>query len=84
MDHVRNCTDVLRPVIAAGDMNGILLAERALDEMMKETPTEDRRSSLESVRLVVTEHGRAGGPGSQLSIADTINDYIEKLMRGLE
>jgi hypothetical protein len=84
MDRVRKCTDTLRTIIAVGDLNGILIAEKALNEMVDSAPAKDRKSSLESARLVVKEHGRAGGPGSQLSIADTINDYIEKLMRGLE
>jgi hypothetical protein len=84
MDHVRKCADILRPVIAEGHSNGLPLAERALNEMVEKAPAEDRRSSLESVRQIVEEHGRAGGLGSHLSIADTINNYIEKLMRGLE
>ena len=84
MDEIQKCAQVLRPVVASGDLNGILLAERAIDEMVSRTPPPRRRSSLESVRLIVNEHGRAGAPGSQGEIAKTIDAYIEKLMRGSE
>jgi hypothetical protein len=84
MDHFRNCTDVLRRVISAGEVDGIPHAERALEEMVDKTPSGDRKSSLASARQMVTEHGTACGSDSHLSLADTVNDYIEKLMRGLE
>jgi hypothetical protein len=84
MDHVRKCTDALRPVIAAGDINGLPLAETALSEMLDRTAADDHKSSLESVRLAVQEHSKAAGFGFELPLADAINNYIEKLMRNLE
>jgi hypothetical protein len=83
MEHVHKCTSVLRPLISAGDTNGIPLAERAIGEMLATTRADQHRASLDSVRSAVEDH-RATASGSQLWLADTINDYIQKLMRGME
>jgi len=83
MEHVHKCTAVLRPLIAAGETNGIPLAEKAIDEMLQATPGDQHRRSLDSVRSAVDAH-RTAASGSQLGFADTVNDYIERLMRALE
>lgn len=83
MEHINKCTSVLRPLIAVGDTNGVPLAENALNEMVAVTPAREKRAALEHVQSVVQAH-RDEASGIQLGFADTVNDYIEKLMRSLE
>jgi hypothetical protein len=83
MDHVDKCTSVLRPLIATGHTDGIPLAEKALDDLVAVTPTEQQKTSLDSVQSVIKEHQETAS-GSQLGFADAVNNYIEKLMRALE
>jgi hypothetical protein len=83
MENIHKCTSVLGPLIAEAKTNGIPLAENALNELVAATPVPLQRDALESVRLVVKTHRDAAGSGSQCDFADTVNDYIEKLMRGL-
>ena len=83
MEHVHKCGSVLRHLIATGETNGIPLAEKAIGDMLTATPADEHKASLDGVRAVVDAH-RAVASGSQLGFADAINDYIEKLMKGLE
>jgi alpha-D-ribose 1-methylphosphonate 5-triphosphate synthase subunit PhnH len=83
MEHVHKCTSVLRPLIAEGEPNGIPLAEKAIKDLMDATPAPGQRASLESVQAAVQAQ-RDAAEGCQLRFADTINDYIEKLMRSFE
>ena len=83
MEHIHKCTSVLRPLIAEGEPNSIPLAEKAINDLMDATPAPGQKASLESVRAVVQAH-REAAEGCQLHFADTINDYIEKLMRTFE
>jgi hypothetical protein len=83
MENVHKCTSVLRPLIAEGDTKGIPLAERAINELVATTPAPQHRDALESVRTVVNAHRDEAGSGSQCDFADTVNDYIERLIRGL-
>jgi hypothetical protein len=83
MENVHKCTSTLRPLIAEGDANGIPLAERAINELVATTPALQHRDALESVRTVVSAHRDEAGAGPQCDFADTVNDYIEKLIRGL-
>lgn len=83
MEHVHKCTSVLRHLIAAGEENCVPTAQKAIGDMLAVTPADQHKASLDRVRAVVEVH-RAVASGPQLSLADTINDYIEKLMRALE
>src|SRR5689334_16827984 len=83
MENVHKCTSVLRPLIAEAKTNGIPLAENAINELVAITPAPQQRDALESVRSVVKAHRDAAGSGSQCDFADTVNDYIEKLIRSL-
>ena len=83
MENIHKCTSVLRPLIAEAKTSGMPLAENAINELVAATPAPLQRDALESVRLVVKTHGDAAGPGSQCDFADTVNDYIERLIRGL-
>jgi len=82
MEDIHRCTSVLRSLIAAGEPNGIPHAEKAINDLMDATPAPRQKASLESVQAVVQEHRDA--EGCQLGFADTVNDYIEKLMRSFE
>jgi hypothetical protein len=88
MEHVDKCTSALRHLIADGQANGIPLAEKAIDELLAATPAPKQKESLSSVRSVVQADrdavARQADFGSQLGFADTVNNYIEKLMRNLE
>jgi hypothetical protein len=83
MENVHKCASVLRPLIEEGHTNGVPLAERAINEMVATTPVPQHRDALESVRTVVNAHRQEAGSGPQCDFADTVNDYIEKLIRDL-
>ncbi|WP_291847191.1 hypothetical protein [Bradyrhizobium sp.] len=87
MEHVDKCASVLRHLIADGQTDGIPLAEKAIDELMAATPASRQKESLSNVRSVVQADrdavAREADFGSQLGFADTVNNYIEKLMRNL-
>ena len=82
MEHVHRCTSILRSLIAAGEPNGIPHAEKAINDLLEATPAPRQKASLESVRAIVQE--QRDPEGCRLGLADTINDYIEKLMRSFE
>ena len=82
MENVHKCTAALRPLIAEAETNGIPLAENAINELVATTPAPERRDALESVQSVVNAH-RDAATGSQFDFANTVNDYIEKLMQDL-
>jgi hypothetical protein len=84
MENVHKCTSVLRPLIAEANTNGIPLAESAINELVAVTPVPLQRDALESVRSAVKAHrDEAGLSSSQCDFADTVNDYIERLVRSL-
>ena len=83
MEHVHRCTSILRPLIAEGEPDGLPHAEKAINDLMDATPALQQKASLESVQAIVREH-RDAAEGCQLHFADTVNDYIEKLMRSFE
>ena len=56
MGHVDTCLETLRRLIAAGDMNGIPLAEAAIEEYWAATPAKARRSGLLYIQQVL--HGQ--------------------------
>jgi hypothetical protein len=80
MPHLQTCSDILRRLIAKGDTNGIPLAERAIDEYLRATPSEARKSDLRLLQEDVLVQ-RNAVLGSHRSFAETIYNYIEsKLM----
>jgi hypothetical protein len=83
MVDLNECLDSLRRLIADGDTNGIGAAERAVNEYVAATAPQDRKNALLRVQQAVRAN-REEAPGINLSFADTVNDYIEKLMRGFE
>jgi hypothetical protein len=82
MENIHKCTSALRPLIAEANANGIPLAEHAINELVATTPAPERRDALESVRSAV--QGQCDSDtGSQFDFANTVNDYIERLIRDL-
>jgi len=49
------CVGILRRIIAKGDMNGILLAERAINEYWDTTPEKARKSGLRLIQQNVLQ-----------------------------
>jgi hypothetical protein len=81
MPHLDACLGILRRLIAKGDMNGIPLAERAINEYWDATPEKGRKSGLRFIQLDVLEQ-RNAVLGAQRAFAEAVNDYIEKKPRG--
>ena len=75
------CRLILRRLIAKGDTNGIPFAERAINEYLEATPPGARISGLLLLQEDVLTQ-RDAVLGAQRSFADTVNDYIEKKVRG--
>jgi len=81
MPRFDTCREILRRLIAKGDTNGIALAERAINEYLEATPPGARTSGLRLLQQDVLTQ-RDAVLGAQHSIADTVNSYIEKKLRG--
>ena len=59
MPHRNTCREILRRLIAKGDMNGIPLAERAVNEYWDVTPTKARESGLRLIQQDVLDQRSA-------------------------
>ena len=81
MPHLDSCIGTLRRLIAKGDMNGLPLAEWAINEYWDATPEKARKSGLRVLQLDVLDL-RNAVLGAQRNFADAVNDYIEKKLRG--
>jgi hypothetical protein len=77
MPHLPTCLEILRRLIAKGDMDGIPLAEKAIDDYWDATPTRARKSGLRLVQRDVLDQ-RNAVLGAHRNFADTVDDYIEK------
>ena len=81
MPHLDTCVGILRRLIAKGDMIGMPLAERAINEYWDVTLKEARRSGLRLIQQDVLEQ-RNAVIGAQHDFAQAVNDYIEKKLTG--
>jgi hypothetical protein len=81
MPHVDACLGILRRLIAKGDMKGIPLAERAINEYWDVTLEKGRMSGLRLIQLDLLGQ-RNADLGAQRAFAEAVNDYIEKKLRG--
>jgi hypothetical protein len=77
MPHLENCLGILRRLIAKGDRNSILFAERAINEYCNATPHSARKSGLRFLQKDVFVQ-QAAVLGRQRDFADAVNNYIEK------
>ena len=75
------CLGILRRLIAKGDMNGIPLAERAINEYWDATLEKARKSGLRLTQYDVLDQ-RNAVLGAHRAFAKAVNDYIEKKLRG--
>ena len=83
MEDFEACAAVLRAVIAGHSPNGTIWAENAIDDLMGATPLPEKRKTLLDLQLIVMAHLNAA-TGSQRSLAETVNAYIEKQIQGLD
>jgi hypothetical protein len=77
MGHIDTCLGILRRLIAKGDINGVPLAERAINEYWDVTPARARESGLRFLQQDVLDQ-RNAVLWDQRNFADTVNAYIEK------
>jgi hypothetical protein len=77
MPYLDTCSGFLRRLIAEGDVNGIALAEMAINDYCDATPDKARKSGLRLLQQDVLDQ-RDAVSGNQRSLADTVNAYIEK------
>jgi hypothetical protein len=77
MGHIDTCLGILRRLIAKGDINGVPLAERAINEYWDATPAQARESGLRFLQQDVLDQ-RNAVLGNQRNFADVVNAYIEK------
>jgi hypothetical protein len=77
MGHIDTCLGILRRLIAKGDVNGIPLAKRAINEYWDAAPVQARESGLRFVQQDVLNQ-RNAVTGDHRNLADTVNAYIEK------
>ncbi len=77
MPHLDTCRDILRRLIAKGDINGISLAERAINEYWDATLASARKSGLRLLQQDILAQ-RDAVLGDRRNFADAVNAYIEK------
>ena len=77
MGHIDTCLGILRRLIAKGDINGVPLAERAINEYWDAAPIQARESGLRFLQQDVLDQ-RNAVLGDQRNFADVVNAYIEK------
>jgi hypothetical protein len=90
MDPLEKCLQTLRPLIQAGDINGIVLAERAIDEYaaaQKGYPhaTEGQRQTgaLNVLDQQLTGIWKTLPQGRSLDFVNTVSYYVERELRDL-
>ena len=72
MSHLDTCLGILRRLIAKGDLNGIPLAERAINEYWDVTLEKGRKSGLRLIQLDVLDQ-RNAVLGAQRNFAQAVN-----------
>lgn len=79
-----DCMGVIRSLLADADTKGIGAAEKSVNDYVAATTPEDRKAALQSVQQALRTHRDEQATEAPLSIADAVNNYIEKLMLSLE
>ena len=77
MGHIDTCLEILRRLIANGDISDIPLAETAIDEYWGATPAKARKSGLLYMQQVLHDRRDALSPQSW-DFAGTVDAYIEQ------
>jgi hypothetical protein len=80
---IDRCMQTLRILIAEGDLNGIVLAEKAVNDFIASHDNADRQSGalrvLEKELTAVWQFAS----GAQLVFANVVIDYIDSRVRAL-
>ncbi|MCA1458422.1 hypothetical protein I6F35_35515 [Bradyrhizobium sp. BRP22] len=76
MPHLETCLGILRRLIAKGNLNGVPLAERAINEYWDATLPRARKSGLRLLRQDILAQANAV-VGDRRSFAEIVNAYIE-------
>lgn len=76
MPHLENCLDILRRLIAKGDVDEIPLARRAIDEYLAATPAGAQKSGLRLLQGDIIAQ-RNAVVGDQRNFAEVVNIYID-------
>jgi len=74
---LETCRDILRRLIAKGDLDDIPLADRAINEYCGATPIQARASGLQLLQQDVLNQ-RNAVLGSHRNVGDAVNDRIQK------
>ena len=77
MGHIDSCLDTLRRLITSGDMNGLPLAETAIEEYWAATPLRAKKSGLLYIQQILHDRRDTVSRGSR-DFADTVDAYIER------
>jgi hypothetical protein len=77
MGHVDTCLGTLRRLIAAGDMNGIPVAEATIEEYWAATPARARKSGLLYIQQILHDQRDTLSPQSR-DFAINVDAYIER------
>jgi hypothetical protein len=75
MPRLETCLDILRRLIAKGDVDQLPLARRAIDEYLAVTPEKARKSGLRLLQEDVLIQ-RDAVIGDRRNFADVVNIYI--------
>jgi hypothetical protein len=77
MPHLETCLELLRRLIAKGNVAQLYLAERAINEYLEATPRIARISGLRLLQEDILAQ-RNAVVGDQRNFSDIVNIYIEK------
>jgi hypothetical protein len=77
MGHIDSCLNVLCRLIAAGDTNGIQMAQNVIEEYWAATPVRARKSGLLYMQQILHDQRDAAGPNSRDMVV-IVDAYIEK------
>jgi hypothetical protein len=77
MPHLETCLNIVRRLIAKGDVDQIPFARRAVDEYVAATPERARKSGLRLLQEDVLLQ-RNAVTGDRRNFADVVKIYVEK------
>ena len=77
MVNIDNCLDLLRRLVATGDMNDLPLAESAIEEYWAATPLRARKSGLLYIQQILHDQRDRISRASR-DFGDALDAYIER------
>ena len=83
MDPLEKCLRPLKVLVASGDDNGIVLAEKAVDEYLAAFPTAQHAGALHVLQDAITPLWQAS-TGSQTEFINMVLEYTDNRMRALQ